>query len=119
MHPEIENTPPKGRRFKRLFYLLAKTLFIFSFFLVITYSIFQLPYVQNYLKNKIIQTVEEKTGSKITFDHIAVNIWNGITLENFNLEYEGLPSLLSVEKLGLSLRKIFFHCTIINWISQP
>ncbi|MBK8856094.1 MAG: translocation/assembly module TamB domain-containing protein [Saprospiraceae bacterium] len=108
MHPEIENTPPKGRRFKRLFYLLAKTLFIFSFFLVITYSIFQLPYVQNYLKNKIIQTVEEKTGSKITFDHIAVNIWNGITLENFNLEYEGLPSLLSVEKLGLSLRKNIF-----------
>jgi hypothetical protein len=108
LHPEIENTPDKGRKFKRLVFLLAKVLFVFSFILVIAYSIFQLPLVQNYLKDKIIQTVEEKTGSKITFDHIAINIWNGITLENFNLEYEGLSSLIKVEKLGLSLRKNIF-----------
>lgn len=90
--------PQKEEDLKDCFTYWQKHFYIFVF-LVITYSIFQLPYVQNYLKNKIIQTVEEKPAVKLRLI-ISLSIY-------------GMESLLKI--LISNMKDCLVCCLLRNW----
>ena len=101
-----ENKESVGKRkIRRFGWWMLKFVFITLLSITVLLSVFQLPGVQRYIKDAVIETIQQKTGSKITFDHLAVSIWNGITLENFKVIEADNTSLFEIGKLGFSLRK--------------
>lgn len=90
---------------KSVLYFVGKIIFFPALFFVLLLTVLNIPAVQQYAKEKVIQTIEDKTGTKVTFDHLAVSIWSGITLEKLKWQDNTLDTLLSVEKIGFSLRK--------------
>lgn len=86
-------------------YFVGKLIFFPALFIVLSLTILKIPAIQQFVKQKIVQSIEEKTGTKVTFDHVAVSIWNGITLEKLKWQDNTLDTLVQIEKIGFSLRK--------------
>ncbi|MFZ1702973.1 MAG: translocation/assembly module TamB domain-containing protein [Saprospiraceae bacterium] len=105
MEEGFEESKAGNRKIKKIFRFIIKAILILALFNLSIFAIVKIPAVQEYIKKAIIETVEKRTGSQIIFDHIAINIWDGISLENFRLKFEESDSLISIQKLGFSLSK--------------
>lgn len=108
MDKEQETKVGTKSRSTRIFRGLMKVFIVFCLFLLVFYALLRIPAIQNYLKEKIIDAIEVRTGAKVTYDHLVVSIWSGITMENLTLQDEKLDSIIRLEKIGLSLRKNLF-----------
>lgn len=63
------------RYIKKGIKILASAIIALLILLLIGTLIFQLPKVQHYIANRVVQKVKEKTGAHLAIDNIAVFLW--------------------------------------------
>lgn len=91
---EVQGGKKKGRK-RRIFYLLLALLLLLIFLL-------QLPPVQNYLADRIAQSLSDRLEANVSTDKVHVSLTKGVEIESFLLA-EGQDSIIYVEALEVSL----------------
>lgn len=82
-----------------------------SLILLLTIAIFSLkfPAVQNFVKDKLINYLEEKIQTKVQLDRVYVDFPNSLVMENFYLQGQDVDTLLYVKRfdVGLDIWQLF------------
>lgn len=78
---------------------------ILSIILLLTIAIFslQFPSVQNFVKNKLVNYLEEKIQTKVQLDRVYIDFPNNLVMENLFLQGQDVDTLLSVKKFDVGL----------------
>ncbi len=78
---------------------------ILSIILLLTIAIFslQFPSVQNFVKNKLVNYIEEKIQTKVQLDRVYIDFPNNLVIENLFLQGQDVDTLLSVKKFDVGL----------------
>jgi len=78
---------------------------LLSIILLLTIAIFslQLPTVQNFVKNKLVNYLENKIHTKVQLDRVYVDFPNSLVMENLYLQGQDVDTLLSVKKFDVGL----------------
>ncbi|MFV0177964.1 translocation/assembly module TamB [Empedobacter falsenii] len=78
---------------------------ILSIILLLTIAIFslQFPSVQNFVKNKLVNYLEEKIQTKVQLDRVYIDFPNNLVIENLFLQGQDVDTLLSVKKFDVGL----------------
>ncbi|MFV0171101.1 translocation/assembly module TamB [Empedobacter falsenii] len=63
----------------------------------------QLPTVQNFVKNKLVNYLENKIHTKVQLDRVYVDFPNSLVMENLYLQGQDVDTLLSVKKFDVGL----------------
>ena len=81
------------------------SLVILSIILLLTIAIFslQFPSVQNFVKNKLVNYLEEKIQTKVQLDRVYIDFPNNLVIENLFLQGQDVDTLLSVKKFDVGL----------------
>ncbi len=75
---------------------------ILVFFIVLIFSL-RLPFVQNFIKDKLIVYLEGKIKTKISLDKVYIGFPNSLVMENLYLKGQKVDTLLAVKKLDVGL----------------
>ncbi|MCA4776301.1 translocation/assembly module TamB [Empedobacter stercoris] len=72
---------------------------------MLTIAIFslQFPSVQNFVKNKLVNYLEEKIQTKVQLDRVYIDFPNNLVMENLFLQGQDVDTLLSVKKFDVGL----------------
>lgn len=78
---------------------------ILSIIFLLTIAIFslQFPSVQNFVKNKLVNYLEEKIQTKVQLDRVYIDFPNNLVMENLFLQGQDVDTLLSVKKFDVGL----------------
>ena len=76
----------KTKAFKRVYRVLIAILLLLFLLLVSLYFAIQSPRFQNFISEKITNSLSEKLGTEINIGNIEVSFFNNILLENFYIE---------------------------------
>lgn len=89
--------------FKKIFNYFSITLF--SIILLLTIAIFslQFPAVQNFVKNKLVNYLENKIHTKVQLDRVYVDFPNSLVIENLFLQGQDVDTLLYVRQFDVGL----------------
>jgi len=81
------------------------SLTLLSIILLLTIAIFslQFPAVQNFVKNKLVNYLENKIHTKVQLDRIYIDFPNSLVMENLFLQGQDVDTLLSVKKFDVGL----------------
>ena len=81
------------------------SLAILSIIFLLTIAIFslQFPSVQNFVKNKLVNYLEEKIQTKVQLDRVYIDFPNNLVMENLFLQGQDVDTLLSVKKFDVGL----------------
>ena len=72
------------------------------FFIVLIFSL-RLPFVQNFIKDKLIVYLEGKIKTKVSLDRVYIGFPNSLVMENLYLKGQKVDTLLAVKKFDVGL----------------
>ena len=75
---------------------------ILVFFIVLIFSL-RLPFVQNFIKDKLIVYLEGKIKTKVSLDRVYIGFPNSLVMENLYLKGQKVDTLLAVKKFDVGL----------------
>ena len=112
MNPKLNSFVKKAKRV-----ILWSAVTIVSF-LVLIIVLIQVPAIQNFTKDKVLNYLNEKLKTKSSLDHIAISFPKTIILEGFYFEDQHKDTLLSWKRLAIDIDffKIINHKIEINSI---
>ena len=97
----------KKKVWKVIKYILITIAIILVLLLAAIYSL-RFPTVQNFVKDKLVNYLENKIKTKVSLDRVYVHFPNKIEIEKLNLQGQDVDTLLFVNELnvGLNLPKL-------------
>ena len=94
----------KGKILRRF----ARTIVgIVVFFILLIFSL-RLPFIQNYIKDKLVVYLEKKIKTKVSLEKVYIGFPNSLIMENLHLKGQNIDTLLAVRKfdVGLNMWKL-------------
>lgn len=88
------------RKFFRRF--IRTIIAILVFFIVLIFSL-RLPFVQNFIKDKLIVYLEGKIKTKVGLERVYIGFPNSLVMENLYLKGQKVDTLLAVKKFDVGL----------------
>ena len=89
----------KGKLFRRF---IRTIIAILVFFVLLIFSL-RLPFVQNFIKDKLIVYLEGKIKTKVSLEKVYIGFPNSLVIENLYLKGQKVDTLLAVRKFDVGL----------------
>ncbi|WDF46030.1 translocation/assembly module TamB [Chryseobacterium sp. KACC 21268] len=89
----------KGKLFRRI---IRTIIAIVVFFVLLIFSL-RLPFVQNFIKDKLIVYLEGKIKTKVSLEKVYIGFPNSLVIENLYLKGQKVDTLLAVRKFDVGL----------------
>ncbi|MBO6201090.1 MAG: translocation/assembly module TamB, partial [Chryseobacterium sp.] len=89
----------KGKLFRRF---IRTIIAILVFFVLLIFSL-RLPFVQNFIKDKLIVYLEGKIKTKVSLEKVYIGFPNSLVIENLYLKGQKVDTLLAVKKFDVGL----------------
>lgn len=89
----------KGKLFRRV---IRTIIAILVFFVLLIFSL-RLPFVQNFIKDKLIVYLEGKIRTKVSLEKVYIGFPNSLVIENLYLKGQKVDTLLAVRKFDVGL----------------
>lgn len=89
----------KGKLFRRF---IRTIIAIVVFFVLLIFSL-RLPFVQNFIKDKLVVYLEGKIKTKVSLEKVYIGFPNSLVIENLYLKGQKVDTLLAVKKFDVGL----------------
>ncbi|MPT32182.1 MAG: translocation/assembly module TamB [Chryseobacterium sp.] len=89
----------KGKLFRRF---IRTIIAILVFFVLLIFSL-RFPFVQNFIKDKLIVYLEGKIKTKVSLEKVYIGFPNSLVIENLYLKGQKVDTLLAVRKFDVGL----------------